>query len=109
MRVRAVIYYDLAADGRAEDGGGAYGCFRAQAQPNGTHGPQKGYLGISPTAIYTDSFYLVSPNCSAWTYKAVYCSDFSGAWSYLVRCAHVAIRRKASANVTGPVGIFCSS
>lgn len=78
---------------------------KAQAEPNGSKGTQKGYLGISPTEYVLTRSTWSAPIVALGLIKQFTVLTFQGLGSIVTALAH-GNASKASANVTGPVGIF---
>lgn len=78
---------------------------KAQAEPNGPNGSQKGYLGISPTQYILTRSTWSAPIVALGLIKQFTVLTFQGLGSIVTALSH-GNTSKATANVTGPVGIF---
>jgi regulator of sigma E protease len=78
---------------------------KAQAEPDGRNGPQKGYLGISPTQYVLTRSTWSAPIVALGLIKQFTLLTFQGLGAIVSALAH-GNTSKASASVTGPVGIF---
>lgn len=78
---------------------------KAQAVPTGNNTTQKGYLGISPTQYILTRSTWSAPIVALGLIKQLTVLTFQGLGSIVAALAH-GNASKASANVTGPVGIF---